>query len=269
MKKAFKNAPLTIDELKLWKENPLINPRTNKSIKENSITFNLINKAYKKIKYNNYQLLDCIDDRDPISMNLFWVEQGDKRKIIYPNELIDDLVFYKDSHKNLRCLEKESLKYLKFYNIVTHPITLEELPHDIFLNIDPIALANKTVSAIALDVFQHLEKISIFIDYELFMELNKEKLIKFNYELRDFWLNNFSETERYQINYKELFKKKSEDLNNIDIEEIQIYILNEILVLLKCEQSKFKYMINYIIVCALGIIIPKIKEFYPDFVFGF
>jgi len=28
-------------------------------------------------------------------------------------------------------------------------------------------------------------------------------------------------------------------------------------------------MINYIILGALGIVIPKIKELYPDFAFGF
>jgi hypothetical protein len=39
--------------------------------------------------------------------------------------------------------------------------------------------------------------------------------------------------------------------------------------MLKCEKEEIKYMINYIILGALGIVIPQIKELYPDFVFGF
>jgi hypothetical protein len=39
--------------------------------------------------------------------------------------------------------------------------------------------------------------------------------------------------------------------------------------LLECDKEEFKYMINYIILGALGIVIPKIKELYPDFSFSF
>jgi hypothetical protein len=268
MKKAFKINPLTLDELKIWKQNQLVNPRTNKTIKKNSVTFKLINKAYKELKHDNC-LLNCIDDRDPISMNIFWIENNGRKKIVYPDNLINDLVFYIDKNNILRCLEQETLRYLKFYNIFTHPITLDPIPAKLFTDLEVIVPVTKTISNIALNVFQQLEKISIFIDYEWFIKLNKSELIKFNYEIRDFWLKNFNETQRLQVSPNQLLEKRSEDLDNLNIEEIQTYLLNELLILLTCEHQNLKYMINYIIVGALSIVIPKIKEFYPDFVFGF
>jgi len=39
--------------------------------------------------------------------------------------------------------------------------------------------------------------------------------------------------------------------------------------MLKCDKEEIKYMVNYIVLGALGIVIPKIKELYPDFVFAF
>ena len=36
-----------------------------------------------------------------------------------------------------------------------------------------------------------------------------------------------------------------------------------------CEDEGLKYMINYIIVGALSLVIPEIKENYPDFCFSF
>ena len=53
------------------------------------------------------------------------------------------------------------------------------------------------------------------------------------------------------------------------LEDIQKYLLGQLKVLLSCEKEDYKYMINYIIVGALGIVIPEIKEMYPDFSFSF
>jgi hypothetical protein len=40
-------------------------------------------------------------------------------------------------------------------------------------------------------------------------------------------------------------------------------------ILLNIEKDELKYMANYIIVGALGIVIPEIREMYPDFCFSF
>jgi hypothetical protein len=295
MRNPFKHNHLTINELVLWKQNPLINPKTGKAIKENGGTFQLIDSIYNKNKtkvdeiLNNKvacfksgekihtslkaDLLNCIDDRDPISMNIFWKEIDGKKQIEYPEENFSQLVFYTDSKKLLRCFEKETLRYLKTYNIILHPITSEPIPSELFDNLNILDLnkleEQKTVEDIALDVFQYFSKISIFINYEWFTELNKDKLLKFNYELRDFWLQNVSDNQKLVVSDEPILSMSNDDLDSKSIEEIQRYLLEEIRNMLKCEKEEIKYMINYIILGALGIVIPKIKELYPDFVFSF
>ena len=300
MRNPFKHNHLTINELVLWKQNPLINPKTGKAIKENGGTFQLIDSIYNKNKTQvdeilknkvacfktlekihtivdntiiKADILNCIDDRDPISMNIFWKEIDGNKHIEYPEENFAQLVFYTDSKNLLRCFEKETLRYLKTYNLIVHPITSEPIPSDLFDNLDIVDLnkleEQKTVEDIALDVFQYFSKISIFINYEWFTELNKDKLLKFNYEIKDFWLQNVSDSQKSLVSNEPILSMSNDDLDSKSTEDIQRYLLEEIKNMLKCEKEEIKYMINYIILGALGIVIPKIKELYPDFVFGF
>jgi hypothetical protein len=303
MRNPFKHNHLTINELVQWKQNPLINPKTGKVIKENGGTFQLIDLIYKKNKtqvdeiFNNKfassksdgkintnindaidiiiktNILNCIDDRDPISMNIFWKDTDGKKQIEYPEENFSQLVFYTDSKNLLRCLEKETLRYLKTYDLILHPITSEPIPFDLFDNLDIVDLAKleeeKTIEDIALDVFQYFSKISIFINYEWFTQLSKDKLLKFNYEIKDFWIQNVSDSQKLVVSNNPILSMSNDDLDCKSTEEIQRYLLEEIRNMLKCEKEEIKYMINYIILGALGIVIPQIKELYPDFVFGF
>ncbi len=314
MRNPFKNNHLTIEELVQWRANPLVNPKTGKSIKESGGTYQIIDSVYKKNKsqvdaiinnkvasqvvnnnhdvnanpksntntitplvVNNEQvksnILNSIDDRDPISMNVFWKETGGIKHVEYPKENFSQLVFYTDTKNLLRCLEKETLSYLKTYNLRTHPITLEPIPDSLFADLEIVDLIkieeSKTISDIALDVFQYFGKISIFINYEWFIELSKDNLIKFNYELKDFWLQNVPDNQKQLVSSTPILTKSNEDLEDKNKEEIQRYLLNEIKTMLQCEKEEVKYMINYIILGALGIVIPKIKELYPDFVFAF
>ncbi len=301
MRNPFANNPLTLNELVQWKQNPLINPKTGKLIKANGTTYQRINSIYNKNKkqvdllINNLQtnqtnlvniidtantnnliktkILNCVDDRDPISMNIYWSELNNEKQIKYPEENFSQLVFYMDSKNLLRCLEKETLTYLKTYNITTHPVTLEQLPLDIFNNLEVINLEQiqnfKTIEDIAFDVFQNFSKISIFINYEWFIELDKNKLLKLNYELKDFWLQNVNPSQRQLVSSNEILPKSNEILEGESQEQIQKYLLGEISKILSCEKDEIKYMCNYIILGALGIVIPKIKELYPDFSFAF
>ena len=218
-------------------------------------------------------LLECNDDRDPISMNIFWVEEKSIRTIVYPKEQLKELVFYYDSNKHIRCFEKESLVYLKSYNIIKHPITMGPFPEELFKNIDVINLEEtekeKTLEEFALDVFQYFSNISIFIDYNWFLELDRKQLIKFNYELRDFWIQNFTEDQKKSISSISLLIKQENDMRTYDIIMIQKYLLSQMKILLECNKEEYKYMVNYILLGALGIVIPKIKELYPDFDFAF
>ena len=316
MKDTFKIKPLTNNELITWKSNPDINPRTNKKIKLNGFTYNIIQKIYNESllavvsdlqpiisdlqpiisdlppiisdlplivpdpltsKQNNIEskILNCIDDRDPISMTLFWNELNGKRTCVYSKDNFNQLVFFNDSKNFLRCLEKESLKYLKTYKIFNHPINnTEQLPNHIFEGIDIINnISNEiTLDELALNVFQYFSHISIFIDYNCFLSLNKKQLLKFNYELREFWLNNFNAQQRSEISHEQLnpLLLQTEELMSSDsLENIQKYLLNQLHMLFQCKKEEYKYMINYIILGALGIVIPSIKEQYPDFSFSF
>ncbi len=298
MRNPFKYNHLTINDLVQWKQNPLVNPKTGKVIKENGGTFQLIDSIYKKNKIHVDKILNkdactnviekintnindtiiknilsCTDDRDPISMNIFWREIDGKKQIEYPEECFSQLVFYTDSKNLLRCLEKETLRYLKTYNLILHPISTEPIPSNLFDDLEFIDLneleERKTVEDIALDVFQYFSKISIFINYEWFIQLNKDSLLKFNYEIKDFWLQNVSDSQKLVVSSKPILELTNEDLIYRSIEEIQRYLLEEIKNMLKCDKEELKYMINYIILGALGIVIPKIKELYPDFIFAF
>ena len=253
----------TIEKLLRHETDPLINPMINKIIKLETKSPNI----------NSVLILKCNEDRDLISMNLFWVEENGTRKIVYPLEQIEELVFYTDSKNVVRGFEKESIRYMKTYNLLNHPVSTEPIPNHILSQFDIVDIQEiknaKTLENMALDVFQYFSKISIFIDHEAFLNLNKKQLIKFNYELKDFWLQNFMKEQRNKVSDTELFEKTDEVLTNESLENIQKYLLSQIEVLLKCEIEEFKYMINYIILGALGIVIPQIKDMYPDFSFSF
>ena len=87
--------------------------------------------------------------------------------------------------------------------------------------------------------------------------------------MKDFWLQNFSEDQKKDINTNPILAKDANELERDDINTIQLYLLNQMKMMLSCEKDEYKYMINYIIVGALGLVIPDIKDLYPDFAFAF
>jgi hypothetical protein len=289
MKNPFKNNPLILDELAKWLNNSSYNPRSGCKITENGQLYKSINKAYlenKSLVDNLYKqqfqkyfldpqiyLCQSNEDRDPISLNLFWEEENGIKKIIYPNDNFINLIIYKDSKNIVRCLEIESIKYLKAYQLNTHPISQEIIPSIILDKIEKIDIIqiqkDKTIENIALEIFQYFSKISIFINYESFLQLDKSALFKFNYELKDFWQQNFSNKQRKEICEDTLLYKDQNSMQEDNLENIQKYLLEQLKMLLSCEKEEYKYMINYIVVGALGIVIPEIKEMYPDFSFSF
>ena len=271
MKKILNITPLSIEELNQWKNNPLINPKTKKKIKENSRTYNLLKKSYDSYISNISNesiILKCNEDRDLISLNLFWTEKDKIKKIVYPKDQLDQLIFYTDNNNKVRGFEKESLKYMKTYNITNHPISNEPIPKDILAQVDIFDLKeinkNKTIEHIALDVFQYFTKISIFIDHTLFLKLNKNQLLTFNYELSDLWLNNFNSSQKENISKNKILNKPNKILIKDNLKNIQKYLLNQMEILLQCNIKEYKYMINYVILGALGIVINIDPNYHPQ-----
>jgi hypothetical protein len=303
MEKSIKINPLTDDELILWNSNQLVNPRTNRKINKDCLTYAILRREYYRMILRNKEkqmfninpkpnietieikdeepeissleklekILLCMDDRDPISMNIFWSEKNNIKTIVYPLEDLDNLVFYNDIKNNLRCLEKETLKYLKTYNITKHPVTNELIPEELFKNIISINLEEikLSINELALDVFQLFTKKSIFISHESFMLLDKTKLLKFNHEIKDIWIQNLTQEQRNEISIKPLFVKDKEELLKYKLEDIQKYLLENMKTALKCNNENLSFMIFYILVGSLGIVIPEIKEAYSDVSFSF
>lgn len=256
---------ITIKELEQWLLNKNINPKTGKKITKNG-------KIYKSYESLNIKLLyaeNCVNDIDPISLNYLWKMDNDKKVIVH-NDL-DNVVFYKDRKNNIKFFEKTSLVYLKGYNIKNDPITQEELPESLFENIKGQKVINdqeKTLENLALEVFQLFSNISIFIDYNLFLNLNKTDLIKLNYETADFYKNNFTEQQINEIS-NQVFIKETSELNDLHIDEIKKYILNQYKILLECKNESYKFMINYILVGGLSLVINTVKDDYPQYSFEF
>lgn len=224
----------------------------------------------KPLKSN---IIRSVDNIDPISLNVFWELENEKKIVVYPKNEYKNLILYYDSMKHIRCFEKESLQYMKSYNVTKHPVTNEDLPDYLFDNIDLIDIealhSNDKIEDIAFSVFQYFSKISIFIDSEWFFKLEKDKLVRLNYEMKDFWLQNFSDEQRSDISNETVFILSNDEIDKMDLESIQKYLLNQMKMILKCEKEEYRYMINYIILGALGLFITEIKELYPDFSFNF
>ena len=162
---------------------------------------------------------------------------------------------------------------LQSYNIFYNPITFERFPEEVLNLVEEKKIIKElSINDKALEIFKKFENISIFIDHKKFINLNKVKLEKLNYELSDFYKENISLENRIKIDKvdgKQIFSKSKNEFINDSLNENKFYILNEIEKLLLCDDNNIKYMLNYIILGGLSLVIPEIKEQYPDFCFAF
>ena len=261
----------TIIELMKWKRNKTINPRTNRKIKKNKILYNYLKRNYNELFKEDYDYLDSIDNRDPVTLKNFWILKNGQKKFIYEN--YNNLLLYKDNNNNIRCIEKESLEYLKFYNIKKDPVTQKDFPKNILSMVKDIKIIkNESLESKGLRVFNKFSNISVFIDYKKFLELDVRNLKKFNYEISDFYYKNLSLENRKIIDNRNgnyVFTLSNNNLDEKSREYILNYLLDQIDIIMSCKNDNLKFMINYIVIGSLGIVIPEIKEQYPDFSFEF
>lgn len=268
----FDRNPITVNELMYWKRNKLVNPRSKRKIKEYGRLYNLISETYKNYFPKDYDIFDSNDQKDPVSLKEFYsIDSSGIKKLEYENP--SELILYRESETIIRCFEKETISYFNAYNISVHPISNQEIPEHVLNSIDKIEISNDlTPSEKALKVFQIFTNISIFIDYQLFLNLTKGKLLKLNYELKDFYYQNFSDDDRIKIDKKdgkEYFKLNETDLREKELSDIQIYILDQIENILSYPEEDLKFMINYIVLGGLSLFIKEVKEYYDNFNFSF
>ena len=263
---------ITIEQSMIWKRNKLINPKTNRKIKVKGNLYNKLEKYYNKNFPNGYDVFDSVDMKDPISLTPFYIEdQSGNKKLIHENP--EQLILYRESESIIRCFEKGTIEYLKAYNITKHPVSQKTIPDFIFDDVKTIEL-NKdiTVSEKALQVFQIFTYISIFIDYELFLKLDVDALKKLNYELKDFYYQNFSDEDRSKIDKsdgKQFFKYSSPELGDKSDDEIKMYLLEQMENILSYKEDDLKIMINYVVLGGLSLVIDEVKEYYDNFNFSF
>ena len=268
----FKNNPINIVELMLWKRNPLINPRTNRKIVTTSKLYKYISDKYNFYFPKGIDIFDSTDERDPISLNKFYmVDKNNQKTLVYQN--IENLILYFETETIVRCFEKESLQHLKAYKILLHPVSQKEIPNDILNNLSDIALSDEiTLEEKALQVFQIFTNISIFIDYNNFLNLSRSKILKLNYELKEFYYHNILIDDRKKIDNKDGNQYFSYNNNYFDDKTddyIKMYILDNIENILKYKENDLKFMINYILLGGLSLVIDEVKDIYDNFNYSF
>ena len=104
------------------------------------------------------------------------------------------------------------------------------------------------------------------------MNLDKKSLTKLNYEVKDFYYQNLSKEDRIKIDKKDgkqYWVKKESELNSLEIQDVQLYILDQIENTLSYPDDDLKFMINYIILGGLSLVISEVKKYYDNFNFSF
>ncbi len=267
----FERIPINLNELMNWKRNKLVNPRTNRKIKFKGGIYNYIQENYCKQFPNNFDFLDSIDSRDPISLKQFYIEDGTSKIFTYDNP--DNIVIYKESNEIIRCFEKETISYLNTYKIKKHPISQKDIPNYILEQVSEKIIDNNiSIEDKALKIFQMFTKISLFIDYKLFLNLSRSKLNRLNYELKEFYYENLSVSDRSKIDGKDgkqILKFRESNLNELSEDKVKSYLLDQFETLLNYKNEDLKFMINYIILGALSLVIDEVKEIYDNFNFSF
>jgi len=212
-------------------------------------------------------ILKSTDNRDIISLNIFWENIDGIKKVIYPQEQFDNLKFYYETPQILRCFEIESLRYLKTYNINKHPLSKKEIPSYLFLNIEPIEDDELPIDKYAQDIFLQLTDANIYIEHNLFIELNDKKLSQFYYELKSFYLNNIDKETKDILKNQNILEKNYHDIMPCNFEYKQRYVLKQIKLLLDANVPSH-FFIHNIIVAALNIVIPELNNDYYEYQFN-
>lgn len=266
-----KTNDISIHDLLLWKQDKTINPQTNRKIKIDGLKYKEYERKYNNTFENGYDYLDG-NDKDPVSLEPIWIQENKVKKLVYLN--YNNLIMFKEDN-NVFTFEKETIEYFKLHKIKKNPITTRDLPDYIFDQVGIKEESKKTVSEYALTVFQIFTNISIFVDSSDFLNLNANALHKLYYETYEFFENNIPEQHiksirlNSQKNNKNAFDINPGDFEELPFEKKQFYILSSFEQLLNYDDEGIKYMANYIIIGGLGLVIPKIRELYPDFSFTF
>lgn len=272
MENILKNG-ISIQELLDWNINKNTNPRSLRKIKSDGVIYKNYKKTYEEIFPDNFNYFDA-NEKDPVTLEEIWVNRNDKKTFVYPN--YKNLILYKDNENFINCFEKETINNFVTQKIKIHPSTFIEIPEHVFELIEyKEVVVEKNIKERTLEIFQIFTNISIFIDHDDFLKLDDEKLGKLYYETHDFFYKNLDECLILQI--KQFSNKKNKNIYYLDpceykeiaYDKKQEVILDSFEMLLTFNNEQIKCMSYYIILGGLSLVIPKIKDQYPDFCFSF
>ena len=233
---SYKLNPVTDEELSLWFKNKLVNPRTNRKIKEFSKTYNFLNINYKLMikrskfledgKNDNFKELikkyqgpakgdhlKSFDNKDPISQEDIWENSLENNKKIISDDIPSIKLFsYLDTEDKIRCFNIESFMNLIESDCCTHPITGLPINQETIDNAkkmfeilkenkiikeeEDLRTEEQKISDYAFTVFQKFSLISIFIEHQWFIKMNESELDKLYYESADFFHQNVDATNK-------------------------------------------------------------------------
>lgn len=265
----------TNDELLKWANTKSINPKSGRKIKETGKIYQSLQKEFLKKFKDNINPFDSTDNKDPVSQDDIWILNENNQKI-YGSIPPERLVFYQEDNL-VRCFDANSLLMMKQNKITSHPISGKLIPEEAFLKAEKRGeleekkeTKEERINNLAFNVFQKLSFSSVYISEKLFMNCNKDKNSKIYHELKDFYKNNFSKEHFLLIDPEsKLFEKSGGELNSLELIDSKEYILQNMEILLNCENESIKMMVIYIIVGSLTAVLPEIRKLYPDIAFTF
>src|ERR1700747_2900191 len=231
---------------------------------------------------NNVTMSD--DDCDPITMDVFWIEENGKRIPKYHNKYM--LFSYYDNSHKLRTFTIHTIKDMISNNIKTHPLTYEEINEiDYKRAIDLINLYTNTLGLFkneintnniefmtksrVLKLFNKFNSMSIYLQSEWFLNLdNIDTINKLITELFNLTKQNMlsinSTLTLAKIKESKIFQWKY--TNNSTLNQIQNHLLDDFEALISLSENTNNQIMAWIIVGALAKFIPEIKNKYPDLV---
>ena len=117
--------------------------------------------------------------------------------------------------------------------------------------------------------------ISIFVDSEWFLKLDVDKLLKLNYELKDFYVNNTDNETRVimvppngdAFNFTNQQLKNECKGNKLNIQKYLLDNINKVIT--SSEDEAMINLGNYLMIGGLAVVCPEIRDRYPDFVYSF
>jgi hypothetical protein len=186
------------------------------------------------------------------------------------------VISYKDDNDKIICFMLSSIYEMYINNIKTHPITNKKIPDDVFnrsTKLKELLEKNKiitctevkqTVKQRTLTTFQKFTFISLYLDEDWFIKLNRLQLIKIVNEIYQVFINSMSLTVRQQIYASGIFfDKKENELQKLSQVDLQNYVLDEMNKVLDCP-NEVKIIACYTLIGGMSWVIKDITKRYPD-----